>query len=198
MYSKREVVEKYFYENPPKLTLDKNRLPQIIEILSSKNPCLRQLGVNKNTVTAITKRLSPNYVKFENLDIAIFKFYNLKYCYKCSLVKPFEDFRNNFTRKDNKQSECKVCMQQYQKDNMHIWILDNLNRRLALEHRTVKFGQEGIKEFYANCPEGYEVDHIIPLRGVTVSGLHVISNLQYLLKEDNRVKSNKFDSGALV
>ncbi len=45
-----------------------------------------------------------------------------------------------------------------------------------------------IKDIYMNCPEGYEVDHIIPLsRG----GLHHEDNLQYLLKEDNRRKSNK-------
>jgi len=45
-----------------------------------------------------------------------------------------------------------------------------------------------IKSIYLNCPEGYEVDHIIPLsRG----GLHHEDNLQYLLKEDNRRKGNR-------
>jgi hypothetical protein len=37
-----------------------------------------------------------------------------------------------------------------------------------------------IKEFYSKCPIGYEVDHIIPLNGKNVSGLHTITNLQYL------------------
>ena len=49
-----------------------------------------------------------------------------------------------------------------------------------------------IKKFYLNRPEGYEVDHIIPLCGRNVSGLHTIDNLQYLTAEENRLKNNKF------
>lgn len=45
-----------------------------------------------------------------------------------------------------------------------------------------------IREFYNNCPEGYEVDHIIP---ISKGGLHTLTNLQYLTITENRRKGNK-------
>ena len=45
-----------------------------------------------------------------------------------------------------------------------------------------------LQEFYANCPKGYEVDHIHP---ISKGGLHSLSNMQYLPWKENRRKSNK-------
>ena len=50
-----------------------------------------------------------------------------------------------------------------------------------------------IKVFYANTPYGFTVDHIVPLRGKLVSGLHVENNLQYLTQSENSKKRNKFN-----
>jgi hypothetical protein len=63
------------------------------------------------------------------------------------------------------------------------------NRKL----RVPKFGQEEIVQFYDKCPKLNVVDHVIPLQGKLVSGLHVIWNLQYLTRKENSIKSNQFD-----
>lgn len=59
---------------------------------------------------------------------------------------------------------------------------------------------EKIEAIYAECKalnkkagrKKYAVDHVIPLRGKNVCGLHVHDNLQILTKLANRKKSNKF------
>jgi hypothetical protein len=50
-----------------------------------------------------------------------------------------------------------------------------------------------ISEFKKNRPKGMELDHIIPLNHPSVCGLHNTWNFQWLSKEDNNKKSNKFD-----
>ena len=47
-----------------------------------------------------------------------------------------------------------------------------------------------IREFYKNCPDGCEVDHIIP---ISKGGAHSLSNLQYLTIKENRTKGAKLD-----
>lgn len=57
---------------------------------------------------------------------------------------------------------------------------------------------EKIKQIYLNCPKGFHVDHIIPLKGKNVRGLHVEYNLQYLPAVENIRKGNRLAEGGLA
>lgn len=71
-------------------------------------------------------------------------------------------------------------------------------RKKTYRNRSIRMqkAQEGlswndkkiIRNFYENCPEGYEVDHIIPL---SKGGLHRLSNLQYLTRRENQLKASR-------
>lgn len=67
-------------------------------------------------------------------------------------------------------------------------------RKADQSQRTPAWSEaNAIEQFYKNCPTGMTVDHIIPLRGKAVSGLHVLANLQYLTKSENSKKNNTFN-----
>lgn len=80
---------------------------------------------------------------------------------------------------------------------MHV---DTATRNAAIKNRSVAWADtEKIKEVYERCRAiseetgiPHEVDHIIPLQGETISGLHVHQNLQILTAEENRSKSNNY------
>ncbi len=66
-------------------------------------------------------------------------------------------------------------------------------RRKDVKDRTpIWINPNNFLPIYANCPKGFHVDHIIPLKGLIdgrpVTGLHVPWNLQYLTAAENRKK----------
>jgi len=80
----------------------------------------------------------------------------------------------------------------YRLNNPHIKNNANAIRRAIKLNATPKFANiKKIKEIYKNCPKGFHVDHIIPLKNKLVCGLHVEWNLQYLPAKENLSKSNK-------
>jgi len=51
--------------------------------------------------------------------------------------------------------------------------------------------RKAIRQIYLARPDGFHVDHIVPINGKNVSGLHVPWNLQYLPASENHRKLNK-------
>jgi len=79
--------------------------------------------------------------------------------------------------------------------NKEVYLANNATRRARKLQATPTWADlNAIKDIYRTCPEGYHVDHIIPLKGKNVCGLHVPLNLRHLPAEENLRKSNSYAS----
>ena len=110
-----------------------------------------------------------------------------KECFRCGCIKAHSSFGKDAYTADGRYSVCRRCRSY---DNTALY-----NRRKLRIPSWYDSEKELIADFYDNCPDGFHVDHIIPLQGLYVSGLHTISNLQYLPAEENRKKGNHYDGG---
>jgi 5-methylcytosine-specific restriction endonuclease McrA len=114
--------------------------------------------------------------------IVLLDIIDLKRCSKCKVVLTKNEFHSNSSNRDNLAVECKICK-----------IIQSKINKIYIKERTPIWADlDKIYEFYFNCPIGYQVDHIIPLKGKLVSGLHVLNNLQYLTIEENLKKNNSY------
>ena len=64
-----------------------------------------------------------------------------------------------------------------------------LKRHVLLD----KAGRKKIAKIFAGCPEDWHVDHIAPMLGDTISGLHLPENLQYLPAWVNHMKGKRWE-----
>jgi hypothetical protein len=99
--------------------------------------------------------------------------------------------------REYQQANKEQYMEQHKKyylNNKHIFAAYNAKRRATkLQASPLWADQEKIKQIYATRPEGYHVDHIIPLQHPLVCGLHCEFNLQHLPAAENLTKHNRFD-----
>lgn len=90
---------------------------------------------------------------------------------------------------------------QYAADNRARYTHYTQKRKAALGRATPKWADTAaIVAIYQQCADltaatgiEHHVDHIVPLKGRTVSGLHVQNNLQILPANQNRRKYNRHD-----
>jgi len=142
----------------------------------------RYADKNKEKVNAATRKW--NSENKDKLSIAAKKYYEK--------IKDTEEFKENNAkrvREWNKNNPNKVLEQSSRKR------ASKLNRLPSWLSKADLFETECVYIYakaLSNVGLNYHVDHIIPLRGKQVSGLHLASNLQVIPAMDNLTKSNKF------
>jgi len=120
-----------------------------------------------------------------------------------NLEKVKEDNKNRYLEK---KDAIKAYVAKYKKNNSHKANAYKAKRKAAKAQRTPKWltdiDFERIETQYRLAGiltklhnEPWHVDHVIPLQGKFVSGLHVPSNLQVLRGSENCSKQNNFVLG---
>lgn len=146
----------------------------------SKKPVKDAVAVALVPILDRTPKFNGGLVSWRNLLLGIIEY---KYCSECGKSLPYSYFGKNMGKSNNLRTNCKNCHTFKSKE-----------QKVDIKVRTPSWANlDKIRSIYENCPEGMHVDHIIPLRGKLVSGLHVENNLQYLFEEDNLKKNNSFN-----
>lgn len=110
-------------------------------------------------------------------------------------------------QKNPNHKNTKICKKTYRVNNPAVHLASTIKRRVSKLNRTPKWTTkedlETIKHIYIVANQfsksfgtEYHVDHIIPLQGKLVSGLHVPSNLQIIPAMDNIKKGSKYKVAA--
>jgi hypothetical protein len=124
----------------------------------------------------------------------------MKQCKDCQKTKDRSEFYTRYTSKDGLYSVCKSCHKAKTAAQKRA---NGVSKSVSVPNRCIpRWLTDGdwmeIKSIYLQAihltqasGSRFVVDHIYPLRGKTVSGLHVPSNLRVISEEENRKKYNK-------
>ena len=135
-------------------------------------------------------RVCSNILPYSSFSLDVSKYTDISsICKECDISK-------NKLYSDNNPDAQKIRSHTHYYNNKADYLARNAQRRALKLQATPPWADlNKIREVYRNCPEGYQVDHIVPLQGELVCGLHVENNLQHLSAIENRQKSNKFIAG---
>lgn len=166
----------------------------LLKVISKDRYSLKELGLNATRMSALLTHLWPEREKTCNkICFYLLDKYDLKKCCSCNIILEKSSFHKNSCKRYGLATQCIPCFNDSVRDLRRNYTAFRKAEKLF---RTPSWAnKEKIKEIYSNCPDGYHVDHIIPLLGELVSGFHIETNLQYLTIKDNLSKSNKFIPG---
>lgn len=164
-------------------------LDLFIDALINATNVSKYLCISDSKLSKQIKAIWPNRPKGKLLNFVL-SLAEYKNCTRCSSYLPRAQFRLNKYNPDGLNPFCKHC---HSATTGVSQAGRQANYRASKLQRTPQWANlDKIKEIYNNCPEGYHVDHIIPLQVEFISGLHVENNLQYLTARENCSKGNKF------
>ena len=165
----------------------------LLKFIASRQSTQRgALGYSAGGWNKFIRKVFPDKPKGRNYYDWLLNRDALKFCPKCEKVKNLTSFWKNTNISAKYNSYCTDCMSPLNKRAHRV--IQARYRANKLKATPSWADLNKIKQIYAKCPDGFQVDHIIPLQGKYVCGLHVENNLQYLTKEDNIKKSNSHES----
>lgn len=161
-------------------------------VTASINEAAELLNCSGRTIQRVLRTLfPPKSERGGSQRQYLLEYIEHKYCGTCERILSIDQFSKS-------KSKCKECAAEtfkaYYLANKSD-IINKVSVRNALKiSRIPKWADiSKIKEVYQKCPKGFHVDHVVPLQGKLVSGLHVEYNLQYLPAEENIRKSNTWE-----
>ena len=133
------------------------------------------------------------------------------YCIQCfKLRNKNQPNRTKSTKKyrDNNREKCRIASRLSKKKYPDTTNFGTMKRIAAKLNRTPKWLTKGdwieirwaykiAKQLTKETGISYTVDHIIPLQGKEISGLHCPQNLQVIPARENESKGNKFLPGII-
>ena len=128
-------------------------------------------------------------------------------CSECQRIRTENWTKNNpekhlaYRASDKRRLSTNESSKKHYAKHKVYYIVKDAKRRAQKLLATTIWGQEGVDQFYLKAKEleamnpgvKYHVDHIVPLAGENVCGLHNQFNLQILTETENKRKGNAWN-----